>query len=140
MSIWTRPPAARGCGLRSRERCEGGALLPGGGRRRGRVRTRRFENTLRERAKSLRRAVHDVVLQDLAFARFPPGLRVPGPSGFSGERRLSVLSGPSEARTREAQVAGRAEAGWAAWERESGPRGFRNASKGPRSHSGLGKC
>lgn len=135
MPVWTRPPAARDCDLRSRERGEGGAPLPGGGRRRGRVRTRRFENTLWERTKSLRPAVHGVVLRGLTFARSPPSLRVPDPSGLSGERRLSVLPGSLGARTREAQTAGRAEAGRAARvlavprpERESRPRGFRNAS------------
>lgn len=99
------------------------------------MRTRRFENTLWERTKSLRPAVHGVVLRGLTFARSPPSLRVPDPSGLSGERRLSVLPGSLGARTREAQTAGRAEAGRAARvlavprpERESRPRGFRNAS------------
>jgi hypothetical protein len=107
VQIWTRPPAARDCDLRSRERGEGGPPLPGGGRRRVRVRTRRFENTLWERAESLRPAVHGVLLRGLTVARSPPRLRVPGPSGLSGERRLSVLHGSSGARTREAQAEGR---------------------------------
>lgn len=47
------------------------------------VRTRRFENTLWERAESLRPAVHGVLLRGLTVARSPPRLRVPGPSGLS---------------------------------------------------------
>lgn len=78
------------------------------------MRTRRFENTLWERAESLRPAVRGVLLRGLTVALSPPRLRVPGPSGLSGERRPSVLHGSPGARTREAQAEGRIAAGRAA--------------------------
>lgn len=128
---WTRPPAARGCRPRSRERGEGGGLLPGCGRRRGRVRTRRFENTLWELAKSLRPAVHGVAPWGLALALSPPCLRGPARSGLSGEWRPPVLLGPPGARTCAAQAVGRA-AGVPGGLRQpvSRPRGCRSASSG----------
>lgn len=112
---------------------KGEALLPGGGRRRGRVRTRRFENTLWERAKSLRPAVCGVVPWGSVLALSPPCLRGPARSGLSGQWHPSVLPGPPGA----AQAVGRTEAAGRVarvlsvpHDRVSRARGFRSASKG----------
>lgn len=115
---------------------KGEALLPGGGRRRGRVRTRRFENTLWERAKSLRPAVRGVVPWGSVLALSPPCLRGPARSGLSGQWHPSVLPGPPGAaqavgRTEVAEAAGRvARVPSVPRDRVSRARGFRSASSG----------
>lgn len=115
---------------------KGEALLPGGGRRRGRVRTRRFENTLWERAKSLRPAVRGVVPWGSVLALSPPCLRGPARSGLSGQWHPSVLPGPPGAaqavgRTEVAEAAGRvARVPSVPRDRVSRARGFWSASSG----------
>lgn len=115
---------------------KGEVLLPGGGRRRGRVRTRRFENTLWERAKSLRPVLRGVVPWGSVLALSPHCLRGPARSGVSGQWHPPVLPGPPGA----AQAVGRTEAAKAAGrvarvpsvprDRVSRARGFRSASSG----------
>lgn len=134
-------PAERGCGPRSRERGAAGEgpWFPGGGRRRGRVKTRRFENTLRDRepeAGGARRRPVGSFSDALSTC-----LRVPVPAGPSGELPPPVWPGPLRGAGRRAErLVGPSPPG--PRPRRAGPAGasLRPCRAGPRCGEGLCGC